>query len=92
MLGNRKVVLAVLVGRQAKVAASLASDGVAALSKNLSEITSRQIAGQASYGNNFLADVVKADNLWSLPLLEVTTNRIVNLTRQFGKSIRFGKD
>ena len=46
VLGNREVVLAVLVGSQAQVAAGLASDGVAKRSKNLSEITSRQIAGK----------------------------------------------
>ena len=45
-LRNRKVMFAMLVGSQAKMAAGLASDGVAELSKSLSKITSRQIAGK----------------------------------------------
>ena len=46
MLGNREVVLAVLVGSESKVAAGLASDGVPELAKKLREIASRQIAGK----------------------------------------------
>ena len=46
MLGNREMMLAVLVGSKAEMAAGLASDGVAELAKRLSEITSRQIAGK----------------------------------------------
>jgi hypothetical protein len=86
------MMLAVLVGSKAEMAAGLASDGVAELAKRLGKITSRQIAGKPLYGNNFLADVVKADDLRSLPLLEVTTNRIAHLSRQFGEGIRFGRD
>ena len=46
MLGNREMMLAVLVGGESKMAAGLASDQVAELAKSLSEIASRQIAGK----------------------------------------------
>jgi len=46
MLGNRVMMLALLVGGESKMAAGLASDRVAELVKGLSEIASRQIAGK----------------------------------------------
>ena len=46
MLGNREMMLAVLVGSESKMAVGLASDRVAELAKSLSEIASRQIAGK----------------------------------------------
>ena len=46
MLGNREMMLAVLVGGESKMAAGLANDRVAELAKSLSEIASRQIAGK----------------------------------------------
>jgi len=46
MVGNCKVMLAVLVGGESKVAAGLAADRVTEFAKNLSEIASRQIAGK----------------------------------------------
>ena len=46
MLGNREMMLALLVGGESKMAAGLASDPVAELAKSLSEIAPRQIAGK----------------------------------------------
>lgn len=46
MLRNRKVMFAMLVGSQTKMAAGLTGDGVAELTKRLSEITSLEITGK----------------------------------------------
>jgi hypothetical protein len=46
MLGNSEMMLAVLMGRKAEMAAGLVSDGISELAKILREITSRQIAGK----------------------------------------------
>lgn len=46
MLGNREMMLALLVDGESKMDISLASDRVAELAKGLGEIASRQIAGK----------------------------------------------
>ena len=48
--------------------------------------------GEASYGNNFLADMVKTDDFWALPFFEVTTYCVTNLARQLGNRVCFGKN
>ena len=46
MLGDREMMLAMLIGRQSKVTAGLTGHGVTELAKGLSEIASGQIAGK----------------------------------------------
>ena len=53
---------------------------------------SRTNRGEASYGDHFLANVVKADDLRSLAFLKVTTNRLTDFPRQFSQCVRFRED
>jgi hypothetical protein len=47
---------------------------------------------EASYSDDFFADMVEENDLWSLPLLEVTTNRFSYPPWRFSQRVRFGKD
>ena len=81
------MMLAVLVRREAKMATGLADDHVPKITKRLSEIASATDRGEPSYGDDFLTDMVKTDDLRRLPFLEVTTDRITNLAGQLGERV-----
>ena len=79
--------------RSPEVATGLAGYRIPELAKRVSERdrfpTDR---GEASYGNNFLADMVKTDDFRGLPFLKMTTHCITNLARQLRKRVCFGKN
>ena len=80
MLGNREMVLTMLIGRQSKVTTGLTGGRF------------RTDRGEASYGDNFLADMVQTDDLRRLPLLKVAANRFTDFPRQFSQGVRFCED
>lgn len=81
MLGNREMMLAMLVDRESKVTACLTGDRITEFAKGLSEIAPGQIAGKASYGDDFLADIVQADDFGSHAFFKVTTNCLPDFSR-----------
>ncbi|SPP66620.1 hypothetical protein NITLEN_80044 [Nitrospira lenta] len=48
--------------------------------------------GEASYGDDFLPHMVKADDLRRLTLLKVTADSFTDFLRQFSQGVRFCKD
>jgi hypothetical protein len=63
MLRDCQVMFAMLARGETKVTAGLAGDGIAELAEGLGEVASREIAGEASYRDDFLADMVEPNDL-----------------------------
>jgi hypothetical protein len=60
--------------------------------QGLSEVASREIAGEASYCHDFLADMVETNDLGSLSFVEVAADGIPNLFMKLRLGVSFSEN
>ncbi len=82
MLGNREMVLTMLIGRQSKVTTGLTACHCGFTDRSRGSLIR----------HNFLADMVKAETLGACPSSKSTANRFTDFSRQFSQGVRFCED
>lgn len=92
MLRDRQVMLSLLIRGQAKMTARLAGDGIAELVEYLGQVATREIAGKASYRDDFFADMVEPNDLGRLPFVEVTADGITDFPVKFRDRVSFSEN
>ena len=93
MLGDRQVMFVMLMRGKAKMTAGLTCEGVAELTYGgPGRGRFPRGRGEASYRDDFLADMVEPNDLWRLAFIEVTADGITNFPVKFRKGVSLGEN
>lgn len=93
MRGNGFMVLAVALGGDTNVRASLAGDFIAQPAERTHKVAHRRHPAGASSGEDFVADEVQADDAGGVcAFVKVTIDGLANMIAQFLDRLRLGVD